>query len=249
MVEFKVDDMKHFGFILAILVFCIGCNTLNFSDDEQRIYYKQTVLGKCNYDVFQINNDGTFLYYRNWPDLCSLVDVCDTTEGKWIRKGDTIILNSNFQYKDFVKYISEFEHKDSIKIRYINYSNNEPVSNYLEILFKDDCNSTSFEDCVFETISDSNGIMTIPCQGYKLENYERYLIGFMDIEVLRDVEKLDCGRYYEIIRADCVPIIFENKMFKLKRNKMVEILDSNDTLSSIVDKYKQIKKTDIKPCK
>ena len=102
--------MKYFGFILAILVFCIGCNTLNFSDDEQSIYYKQTVLGKCNYDVFQINNDGTFLYYRNWPDLCSLVDVCDTTEGKWIIKGDTIILNSNFQYKDFVKYISEFEY-------------------------------------------------------------------------------------------------------------------------------------------
>ena len=71
--------MKHFGFILAIMLFCISCNTLNFSDDEQRIYYKQTVLGKCNYDVFQINNDGTFLYYQNWPDLCSLVDVCDTT--------------------------------------------------------------------------------------------------------------------------------------------------------------------------
>jgi hypothetical protein len=123
---------------------------LNFSDNEQSIYYKQTILGECNYDVFQINNDGTFLYYRNMPDLTSLVDVCDTTEGKWIRKGDTIILNSNFQYKDFVKYISEFEYKDSIKIRYIKYSNYEPISNFPEIIFKNNHNSTSFEDYAFD---------------------------------------------------------------------------------------------------
>lgn len=239
---------RYIILILTMIIFFNSCNMLNFSDNEQSIYYKQTILEECNYDVFQINNDGTFLYYRNRPDLTSLVDVCDTTEGKWIRKGDTIILNSNFQYKDFVKYISEFEYKDSIKIRYIKYSNYEPISNFLEIIFKNNHNSTSFEDYAFETISDSSGIMIIPCQGYKLENYGRYLTGIEKIEILSDVQELECGRYYEIIRADCIPIIFENKMFKLKHNKMVEILDSNDTLSSITDKYRQVKKIDIKPC-
>ena len=75
------------------------------------------------------------------------------------------------------------------------------------------------------------------------------MTGVQKIEILSDVQELECGKYYEIIRADCFPIVFENKMFKLKHNKMVEILDSNDTLSSIIDKYKQVRKTDIKPCK
>lgn len=81
--------------------------------------------------------------------------------------------------------------------------------------------------------------MIIPCQGYKLENYGRYLIGIPKIEILSDVQELKCGGYYEIIRANCIPIIFENKMFKLKHNKIVEILDSNDTLS-FPDKYVKI---------
>ena len=157
--------------------------------------------------ILELHTDGRFEYIPYSVVSISMPN-CDTIKGNWTIKNKTIILNSDFQTKDYIKILSKNEHKDSVKIRLVRFPSGLPSSNTEEI-FVDKSGNRFFIE------TDDNGIVIVP-RGY---NIVLFPFSFN----LPKIPKLKGGCYYQFTEVDCLPEIFENRKMKIQGDTLIMI--------------------------
>jgi hypothetical protein len=64
-----------------------------------------------------LDSNGSFMLEFKVPYPTTRIGLTRTTKGKWVRKGDTLILNSHFVYTDFMKVKEKKRRLDSVQIK------------------------------------------------------------------------------------------------------------------------------------
>jgi hypothetical protein len=156
--------------------------------------------------ILDLQTNGRFCYfpfkvsYLGWSG-------CDSIKGDWTTKRNSIILNSDFQEKDYIKILSKYEQKDSVKIRLVKYPNGILWSK-IDIFI---ANNKGEKHFLAET--DENGIVVIP-KGYKVMLFPFNLNP-------PKIPKLKGGAYYQFTSVDCIPEIFENKKLEIQGDILI----------------------------
>lgn len=172
--------------------------------------YKYTISQDFPSDttILDLQANGIFTYYP-FNVVHISTNNCDSIKGNWTIKRNSIILNSDFQKKDYIKILSKYEKKDSVKIRFVKYPSGHVFWSKTDVLIADNKNKK-----YFFTESDENGIIVIP-KGYKVTMFPFSLIHFSKIPKLRG------GYYYQFTSEDCVIDIFENQKFKIHGDTLI----------------------------
>lgn len=175
--------------------------------------------------------DGSRFYHHD----VGLFNYCNSI-GRWSIEGNKIILNSNIksvEAKDYNRLLSSnTEHKDSIKIEIINFSNKSKGISDVILWNKN-------KKQVFEIFTPNKyGQVTIPAKGYKYVSYN----SGQNSPVIW-IDSLKGGNFYQFVYIDCYTEIFSNK--KLTINNNVLILDDyywvNKRLFNLIPYRKKIK--------
>lgn len=183
---------------LIIILNALACSggAIGQSSIEGKYIHITPKLQDTSFLFLKPNNE--FLYVPGQRGL--LCKICNVY-GKWEKKGHNIILVSDINsIEDYAHYIGPYEHSDSIKIKFINYSDKKPS----EILV---CGFNEDNDVVFWGETNNNGIIVVP----------KECTHFIGIET----PELKGGSYYEVIDFDCMLPTFNDIKIKMTRNGLI----------------------------
>ena len=208
----KIKKTNVLKLLLCSLLYC-GSNQIvicqNVNDYIGRYKYNFSPDFPKDTTILDLQENGRFTYspfsivYISYPN-------CDSIKGSWTIKGNSIILNSDFQIKDYIKILSKSEHKDSVKIKLITYPSGE--------LFREEEFIITNSKISFFAKTDENGIIVIP-KGYNISLFPFNIIN------PPKYSKLKGGYYYQFTYADCDPEIFENQKLEIHGDTLVMYRD------------------------
>lgn len=201
---------------MKIVIFLSFCVLLYYENNQVAVCQNMdTYIGRYKYTlsqdlpskttILELQTNGRFKYY---PYHVSYIGYsnCDTIKGDWITRRNSIILNSDFQTKDYIKVISKYEPRDSIKIKFIRYPSGI-LLNRMDISLADKKGN------FFLAKTNENGIIVIP------KEYEVVLFSF-SLNPPK-IPKLKGGYYYQFTSVDCIPEIFENKQLEIHGDTLI----------------------------
>lgn len=183
---------------LIIILNALACSGVVFGQSSIEGIYICTTTYRQDTSFLFLKPNNEFLYVPAQKGV--LVDICNVY-GKWEKKGRNIILIPDINsIEDYVHYVGPYEHTDSIKIKFINYSDKKPSERVV-------CGFNEDNDVVFYGETNNNGIIVVP----------KECTHFIGIET----PELKGGSYYEVIDFDCMLPTFNDIKIKITRNGLI----------------------------
>lgn len=214
--------MKNRYLIIILGIFfvcCLSCKTtLQYNIDRFIGTYKYQLYD----DIYTLNLDSFGIYsftFVSEPEGLCYMPYCKV-EGTWKIRKKYIILNSHSQNdnpNDYIKQIKCFNcHKDSIKIKVVDFSNNKPVkwhgiTAYRSLMKK---NSEYFH--YLET--NEEGLVSIPRRKIKEIDYSTGGCLYKNNQI--PPPRKNC--YYQIQYRDCYYEIFKNRKIEIRDSILID---------------------------
>ncbi len=179
---------------LIVILNALACSGVAIGQSSIEGKYICTTSNVHDTSFLFLKPNNEFVYV---PWQIGLVDICNVY-GKWEKNGRNIILVPDINsIEDYVHYVGPYEHTDSIKIKFINYSDKKPSERVV-------CGFNEYNDVVFWGETNINGIIVVP----------KECTHFLGIET----PELKSGSYYEIIDFDCLLPTVNDIKIKMTRN-------------------------------
>jgi hypothetical protein len=159
-----------------------------------------------------LNNDSSFIYYLPQNNMES---YCHCVEGKWERKKNKIILNTNDQsYYELSSRIAQ--EKDSLRFEICSIIDNEVfIYPFTKVVIFDELNEIMYEGEI-----NDKGYVKFPVNN--LTRNKITILSVMSLYLSGEYSSyIEKGFDYKLVLSGCMFTIWKNKNMVIKKNALV----------------------------